>query len=186
MSITLTYLLIFIALVIGGEVFLIPIIYLGMVGTLNLWHVVLVAIAATLVADSLWYVLGRAITEERLRRFPLVRRRVELLERMSGAFASKGAMAVLVLSKFVYGSRIIVQILCGIYRMRYWKYAAVNTVGILAWIGALMLIASVVDTGLAGIKETAYGLQIVFAVFAAAAIVAGILIRRFVTKRWFD
>jgi membrane protein DedA with SNARE-associated domain/rhodanese-related sulfurtransferase len=101
-------------------------------------HALILAIAATLLADSLWFFFGR-------------RRGVAILEflakmsldpetyvsRAQSAYSRHGSGAILV-SKFVPGLSAIVPPLAGLSRLALWKFLSLDALAALIWAGAYM------------------------------------------------
>jgi membrane protein DedA with SNARE-associated domain len=124
------YIFVFIGLVLGGETILLPAIYLCMTGVLRLSYVTALMVVATVVSDVLWYYAGRGavpfLTKKELK--PRVQKAVTGLSSMF----KRNDSYVLFMSKFIYGTRIAAQVLCGMHRMPMRKYLAVNTAGVMA------------------------------------------------------
>ena len=103
------YLMLFIGLLLVGEMVLLPALYLAATGRLDALLVIAVAIFAGMLSDFLWYLLGRWYPARAVKK---ISRRLpaERLDRFEQLFARNGA-ALLFVSKFVYGTRIVAQVL---------------------------------------------------------------------------
>ncbi|MCR4330867.1 MAG: VTT domain-containing protein [Patescibacteria group bacterium] len=140
---TIKYVPVFIGLLLGGETVLVPAVYLSAVGILNPFLVFTLALAATLISDSLWYLFGKLMYQTRKllpgeqlntkrlkqrfihRVYARVTPKIELL---SAAFV-KNPIKILVISKFIYGTRTAIQVLSGIYRIPYRRYLTGDLTG---------------------------------------------------------
>src|SRR4051812_22138626 len=111
------YLLLFLALLLGGETVLVPAVYLALVGKLEIAPVVGVASVATILSDSVWFCVGRFLAFERLCRIRwLGKRWPQVLTSTSDLFRRHGLKLVFI-SKFLYGTRIAAQMLAGVTRL---------------------------------------------------------------------
>jgi len=138
---------------------------------------VALAIAATLAADVLWYFFGSMIPWGRLMHLPFLKRRSTLIERLTEAFRVRG-LTVVFLSKFIYGTRIIAQVIAGAHRLPFWRYLAVNTAGIVVWNSILLSFVVFAHTSATIFDGTAWGLR--FGFIAAVVIV---LVLNWIAKR---
>lgn len=130
------YLFLFVGMFFAGETILLPAIFLAITGRLSLAQVILIATAATLLSDLVWYASGRWFPRSALQRLP-GRGTSRLVDGLDRLFARQGARVVF-LSKFVYGTRTAAQILAGVHDMPFRVYFAANILGV----GALTLILS--------------------------------------------
>src|SRR4051812_9796330 len=119
------YTVLFIGLFLNGDTALLAGIYFSLIHQASLGYIVILALVAALLGDAIWYFVGMFITYDRIKQLPYVRNRhdkIDVLEK----FLDKHALKALFYSKFVYGTRMPVQILCGTHRVNVWKYFAVN------------------------------------------------------------
>lgn len=124
------YPLLFVGLLAAGEVVLIPALYLAVTGHLELPVVLGIAISATILSDLGWYGLGRLFPSAALSRLAK-RRGGRLLPWIEQVFTERAARA-LFYSKFVYGTRVLAQLLAGLHAMPLRVYLPVNTIAIVA------------------------------------------------------
>ena len=89
-----------------------------------------VAIGATVLSDLGWYGFGRAFPSKALARLT-PRRAGRLLPWLERLFTERGAQALFA-SKFIYGTRVMAQLLAGLHGMPLRIYLAVNTLAIVA------------------------------------------------------
>ncbi|MEX0739893.1 MAG: DedA family protein [Pseudohongiella sp.] len=177
------YLAIFVGLLLMGEMVLLPAIYMAVTGRIDLAAVIILAVLATLISDYLWYALSR--------RFPsaMLKRKSghvsgEFLARLEQAFNAR-AGRVLFLSKFVYGTRTLVQVLAGIHGMPFRIYSLVNTAGVLAVTASLVLLAYAIIGSTYRLNEIVEQIEIAFLVFVIAAVAGYILLGIKVKQQWY-
>lgn len=176
------YLSLFIGMLFLGEMVLLPAIYLATTGRLDLVAVVILAVLATLISDCLWYALGRSFPNRTLKRVS-GRVSVGLLTGLEQAF-NKRAGKVLFLSKFVYGTRTLVQVLAGMHGMSFRSYLLVNTAGVLAVTGALVLMAYLVIGTTYRLKEVVEHMEIAFLLFVLFSVAGYTLLGRKMRRQW--
>ncbi|MEX0672595.1 MAG: VTT domain-containing protein [Candidatus Paceibacterota bacterium] len=154
-----------------GEAFVLPGIYLGYTGRLDLELVLIFTLCGALLADTFWYTLGLLIPKERLAHYRYVRSRLDRAKPFD-EFFRQHKLRVLFYSKFLFGTRMVFQLLAGIYRVPLWQYALVVLLSNIVWILLLTVIGLVLGAGLATLEDTAFGLQI--ALTALLAVTLGI------------
>lgn len=133
------YLALFVGMIIAGELVLLPAIYLAATQRLDLMTVLTLAILATLLSDFLWYGLGRRFPKRTLRRLA-GKVGYRLLGGVEKTFDA-GGKRVLFMSKFVYGTRTLIQVLAGVHGMPLRSYLATNIAGVLAVTALLTVVA---------------------------------------------
>ncbi len=179
------YPFIFFGLIFGGEVILLPAIFLASTGYLNMVYVVLIALTATTLSDILWYLLGRYLTKEKLYKLPVLKNRKDLADKLS-TFFEKHDLKIMVAAKYIYGIRIIVQIIAGMHNMKFGRYLAVNMFAIAAFLGILVLISSTIATSLSVFEDITSNLITGLTIFAVIVVCSHILIKKWITKqKWF-
>lgn len=194
------YVPIFLGLLLGGETVLVPAVYLSTVGILDPLFVFALALAATLISDSLWYLFGKLmyqtrklLPEEQLntkrlkQRFAhrMYARITPKIERLSAVFV-ENPIKILVVSKFVYGTRTAMQVLSGIYRIPYQRYL----VGDL--LGSVLLIIITFALGL-GIQKVfnatvldVRNILLSFSVFVILFLILSYSAKKTIEKLWFQ
>jgi len=176
------YLALFLGMLVAGEVVLLPAIFLATTGRLDLLFVVSVSISATLISDALWYYLGRRFPTATLRR---ISGRVShpFLNGVENAF-NTGGKRILFASKFVYGTRTIVQVLAGAHGMAWLSYLWVNTAGVLAMTAILVAVSySIVGTAYR-LDDVVQHMEIAFLVFVIITLAGFTLFSRKMKQRW--
>lgn len=121
--------LLFFLLLVGGEVILLPVLHFNLGDKAFLTIVVVLAILASVVSDLVWYSVGRYAS-----RIPLVTENARLRRAKARMGLGPQVLAthwkqLLLLSKFVYGTRTSAQVICGATRRPLAPYLAVDVVG---------------------------------------------------------
>ena len=175
------YIFVFIGLLLGGETVLLPAIYLAFVGVLKLSYVTMIMIVSTLVSDIIWYYVGMGalpfLSKRQMK--PRVQHAVQNLSQMF----QRNDSYVLFISKFIYGTRIAAQVLCGMHKMNFRKYIVVNTAGVLALMAVYSFVVySVLETvdTLGGAK---YRVHYTFIAIVVILVLIQVIIKYFF-KKW--
>lgn len=164
-----------------GEPVLVPALYLATIGVMDIVALMFIAVLATLLADMIWYFIGMHITRERLLKLPWVRRQRNYVEQFSSFFESN-SFRILFVSRFIYGVRIVTQLLCGMHHLSFRKYFAVNAASVLVWMALLVALVVAVDASVTAVQNTAAGLKLAFAVVVALVVAIHLLARRLFGK----
>ena len=178
------YIALFAGMLIAGEVVLLPAIFLATTGRIDLLAVVSISLLATLISDAIWYALGR--------RFP-----APVIHRLSGQFGDKflnsierifnvGGGRILFLSKFVYGTRTLVQVLAGVHGLPFRNYLPINMAGVLAVIMVLILVSYAIVGMTVRIDEVMQRLQVAFLLFVIITVGGFFMFSRMMKKRWAE
>ena len=178
------YLYAFIALLFAGESVLLPVIFLALRGSLDLGAVFLIGVAATLVSDSFWYWLGRKFPPSVYARFT-GRRTEKVMLRLESLFTTKGTQ-MLVLSKFVYGTRIAAQMLSGIHGMPFVKYTASNCLGVILLMSTLVALGYFAGGTAEQLGTVTHTASVAFLAFIVLAVGAHLVIGGIIKKKWFQ
>lgn len=117
------YPIIFVCLLVGLGIILFPSFYLAVMGVFTWWHIIGIMVLATLIADSFWYFVGRGIIPT----FISSRLDHGKYAKKLGEVTEGRELILLFYSKFVYGTRIAVQILCGARKVNYAAFLGINT-----------------------------------------------------------
>ncbi|MDO8551940.1 MAG: VTT domain-containing protein [bacterium] len=176
------YYVIFVGLFFAGETVLLPAIYLGVEGKLNLWLVLCLSLAATILSDLAWYFIGRNIPLSKILSFRFLRSRSKEITQVSRAF-DKHALYILFISKFVYGTRTIAQILSGTHRVPFLPYLAINFSGLFVLNMVIAIVAFVIGKNTV-LEDSTYGLWMALGVFAAVIILLHYISKKILWKIW--
>jgi membrane protein DedA with SNARE-associated domain len=123
------YAIIFVSLLIGGGIILFPAFYLSLTGELTLWYIIGTMALAAVVSDGFWYGVGRGTMPKFLERYTK-RRRTKYLEKASDFIAGRELVMVFY-SKFVFGTRIAAQVICGARKVSFLSFLGVNILGVI-------------------------------------------------------
>jgi membrane protein DedA with SNARE-associated domain len=177
------YVFIFIGLFFFGETVFLPSLYLGFKGTLSVPIVIALMITASLLSDLVWYTIGRWFPKETVVR-RLGERSARHMEQLSSFFDAH-RLKTLFLSKFVYGTRTIVQVLSGMHRTPFWEYMLVNMLGTGALAGATLALAYLTNSTLQALTHTVHRLEIGFLILVGILACVFFFIRQMTIREWF-
>jgi membrane protein DedA with SNARE-associated domain len=131
------YVVIFLGLFIEGEVFLLATSLLAYMAGYSLWSVILVAIVASCLSDTLWFMAGRLVGEARMKKYgkyvliPPIR-----YEGMKKFFCEHGKKT-LFFAKFVYGIGRITIFVSAVAGVRLRMFAMMDFLATVVWSIAL-------------------------------------------------
>ncbi|PZO65559.1 MAG: alkaline phosphatase [Paracoccus denitrificans] len=116
-------------------------------GDMNLWLTILAGTVGSVAGTTVWYFVGQAIGEARLKRFAARHGRILTLspsdiDNASGWFARHGAAAVF-FGRMIPAIRTLISIPAGLAAMPFWRFLAYTTVGSAIWT-ALLTVAGLV------------------------------------------
>ncbi len=169
MDLFLPLFLLFTGIFFAGDIIAIPSLFIAAVSTESFYLILTIAIGATLSADTLWYVLGKYLKKEDLYALPFLIKREKVRNAVDALFKKHGLKTVF-LSRFVYGVRLITQALAGMHKIPFYKYIAVDALGVIVWFSGIALVISLIRLTLGEFHETILGIQI------AAALILVILV----------
>ena len=141
---------------------------------------ILVAVLAAVVADTLWYYTGRRVGMRVLR----VLCRVSLspdscVRQTESIFARWGASSML-LAKFVPGFASVSTALAGAVRIPYWKFVVFDAIGAMLWVGVAVALGYVFREALTDVLDTLAALGHWGLVLLAAALIA------YIASKWWQ
>lgn len=172
----------FVGMLFVGELVLLPATYLAATGRLEIAYVIFIAIATTLIKDFGFYYAGRKFPASALQRIP-GHNTSKLVKGLDRLFAQRGP-EVLFLSKFVYGTRMLAQILAGIHQMPLRAYLIANTLGV----ASLTLVLSGIAWSVAGTArryaDIVNSLEVAFLLFIVIATIAYASVATIARRRW--
>ncbi|MDP3965623.1 MAG: VTT domain-containing protein [bacterium] len=178
------YAFVFVGLLLGGETVLLPALYLAVIGVLNGWLVMGIMIASTVISDGFWYSIGRGLAPHFIERFASEKRALQL-QKISHVITGK-ELIILFYSKFIYGTRIATQMLCGARKINFYRYFAVNTCAVVA-LGAVYYLtvrSSFVIVNY--FSSFHYRLVVVFVLIVAVSAIIHVLVSRLVKRKWYQ
>lgn len=147
----LYYLLLFVGLTVFGDMIMVPAVYLSLSGPLDLGAVVILVLVSDIGSDAVWYWIGKRTTKEKVFSMKIAHRNKAWLSKISNGFEKKG-LRVLAYSKFIYGARIVVRILCGTYRLPFGRYMLINSMTTVIWVGIIAGVAFFFKSSLGSLK----------------------------------
>lgn len=134
------YILLFFGAFFAGDSFVFPGIYLALEKTISLTWFFVVVVSATVLSDAIWYLFGRVLSIKKIRRLSILKNRQENINRILNSFEKYG-IRIIFLSKFIYGTRIITQIIFGSVKYNFFKYLFLNFSIIFVWLGLITTIS---------------------------------------------
>ncbi len=157
-----------------GSAVLLPALHLATTGELDPGVLIFTTLIAMWISDSAWYAVGRALPIESLRRVPALDAGLaRVTAKLSRSTVGLGRL--LFLSRFLYGSRIAVSIVCGLAGMRYRSLALINLASGSVWLGFLFVTAIGVAAALELVAGEALGV---------GAVVAALVLTAFALRGW--
>lgn len=131
------YFIIFFGTLLGGEVVILIASFLAFLGFFNIYLVLLISTIGIIISDSFWYWLGWN-SKDFINRsnflFRLVRYPNYLLENHFNHRIGK----LLILSKFIYGTRTATLVASGYQRLPYRRFIYYNLISIFLWISIVV------------------------------------------------
>jgi membrane protein DedA with SNARE-associated domain len=123
------YLAIFIGAFLEGETILIIGGFVAHRGYLMLLYVIFTAFLGTLLADQLFFFIGRFKGREFLDRCPKWQLRAEKAQRL----LEKYQTLVIIGFRFIYGIRTVTPFVLGMSKVKTWRFVCLNILSALAW-----------------------------------------------------
>ncbi|MBP9771588.1 MAG: DedA family protein [Candidatus Pacebacteria bacterium] len=177
------YVFIFIGLFFFGETVFFPALYLAFRGTLEVHVVIVLMIGATLLSDLVWYAIGRSLPRTTAVRL-MGGRAAHVMESIS-LFFSTHRLSTLYISKFVYGTRTVVQVMSGMYKTPFWKYMLVNILGTTSLAAFILILAYITSSTLVALTDTVHALEIGFLILIVLIAAVHFFIRHAIARQWF-
>jgi membrane protein DedA with SNARE-associated domain len=177
------HLFLFLGMLVGGETFLLPAIYLAIQGTLRFSDVLLLALLATVVSDVIWYTAGRFVPLEKIFSFGIFQKKREAFNKIIGVF-KKHSQKLLYISKFVYGTRTIIQISSGVIRIPFLRYTTINLAGVISYLLVITLLAILTKESLVSLEEVVYYEYVSIAIFIVIIAVIHIWLKKWLGKNF--
>lgn len=111
---------------------------LASAGKLNLAVALMLAVAASLIGDTVWYYLGKTRGMGVLRLLCKVSLEPDVCVRQTSAAYSKHGTRWLLFAKFIPGVSTVAPPMAGIYRVSLWKFIAMDGIGASLWAGVYL------------------------------------------------
>lgn len=175
------YVILFLGMFWGGETAILAGVYFAEIGVMNFHAVIVAALTASIAADIVWYWVGTVLSYDTLKKLPFIRGRRHHIDKLE-RFLEQHALRALFYSKFVYGTRMIVQILCGTHRVNLMKYFGINILGHILIILGMVALGQAVHANLQALRHVAYGIELAFLAILLVVSLLNILIKRLAGK----
>ncbi|MFA4871819.1 MAG: DedA family protein [Patescibacteria group bacterium] len=127
------YIFVFFGTIIGGEVVILAASFLAFLGFFNIFTVMAVALAGTILSDSLWYYIGfrgKDFISKYVEFFYLPKIKFGFFQRNFNHHYGR----FLIFSKFIYGTRTATMIASGHQQVGYKKFLKYNLIGTVIWL----------------------------------------------------
>lgn len=160
----LLYTTLFFVLCVGGESTLVPILYATALGYIDIKVVAILYLFSTVASDGLWYTLGRFLPASKVFAIPLLEKRLSLFESV-GIVVDSHPAKIVFFSKFVFGTRLITQVLCGMRSIPFLRFMWASLLGASVWLTLLYTLLQVIDYSLSSLKGTVLYLQLLLLLF---------------------
>lgn len=169
------------AMVIEGETFLIVAGVLVHLGALSFWEVITIAIFGVIVGDLMWYFIGFYM--RKIKRAERIINSLEsIVERLLPQFKEKPFVS-LVLAKYVYGTNHATLILSGVIGMNLWLFAKAEFVASVIWILVFVTLGYIFGSAALLISNRLSIFLLVVLIFIASFIAIQRAIFRYYEKR---
>ncbi len=178
------YVFIFIGMFFFGETVFFPALYLAFRGTLEVAIIIELMIAAALLSDLIWYLIGRFAPRPTATRM-MGGRAALVMEKLS-AFFAKHRLRTLYFSKFVYGTRTVVQVLSGIYKTPFPQYMIINILGTASLAAVILTLAYLTNSTLDALTDAVHTLEIGFAIMLVVLACVYLFIHQKIVRTWFQ
>ncbi len=177
------YVFIFIGLFFFGETVFFPALYLAFRGTLTVSIVIELMIGASILSDLVWYMIGRLTPNTTAIRL-MGHRGARIMERIAPFFTTH-RLKTLYLSKFVYGTRTVAQVLSGMYNVSFGEYMIVNVLGTTSLAMVTLALAYLTNSTLDALTNAVHTLEIGFLILLVLLACIYGFIRHKLLNQWF-
>ncbi len=168
------YILVFVGMIIEGDVLLFTTAFLVHQGVFNIGYMLIIVLAGAIFGDTLWYILGFRLNNY----FPFLRRCVDKVARRFDNQLVNRSFHTIFISKFVYGIHHALLIRAGYLKLPFKKFAAVDFPAIILWVAVIGGFGYVAGASFASLKH-----YLRFAEFGlAAGLMAFFILLYFIKK----
>jgi membrane protein DedA with SNARE-associated domain len=140
-------------------------------GGLNIVAVVTVAVLATVLGNSIGYLIGRVGGRPLLKKLPISEVR---LDRVDNLFERHGGWFILI-ARFFDGSRQLNGVMAGMLQMPWWRFTAWNVPGALIWVGVWSVGTYWLDRDIGDVIAVLKRIEPLAIVLLLAALAAGLV-----------
>jgi membrane protein DedA with SNARE-associated domain len=173
------YLALFLGTFLEGEMFFIMGGVAACQGLLDPYYTALAAISGALAGDNLFYLLGHRQGARLLARPWRLGRKVILAR----SLVRRHAVPLMLLSRFLYGLRMVVPLACGTAGVRPWRFMLLNLVSAIGWTLCFSCLGYFLGGWIVSHLGAVKGLQMVVLLFLAVVAI-GALVTRQVRRRF--
>lgn len=174
-----------IGIMLGGEGIMVPAVYFSFLGYIPFWKLVIISVLANLIADTFWYSLGRFFSFDKIKNSKWFNTYAEKIEQIGKPIKQHG-LKFLFISKFVVGTRTVMQILCGMNKIKIFNYLVVNSVGIVAYLATFYGIAWIFRASLDQMQFSQMVSEISFGVLFVGLIIISVYLGKKAKEKWFQ
>lgn len=135
------YIIVFFGTMIAGEIVILPSVFLASLSVLNIYVVVLLCLMGIMISDNLWYFIGRKF-KTKLSYLGRYFYHYKYQKRVT-VFGEKFIdhyKKYLVMSKFIYGFRIITLLTAGYQKIPYKKFITYNLIGTISELALIVFL----------------------------------------------
>jgi membrane protein DedA with SNARE-associated domain len=181
--VTHAYLISFIAVILWGDISVLSISFLAAQGFIPLLAVAIIAVAATFVADSLWFLLSVSGVMDHVPIWKPFHGTYLRLERRIEKISRHNDLIMLLLSKFVYGTRIVtIAYLAHSKKIKYTKFIEHDMISSILWLTLLVPIGWLAGKGFWWISNVLSDLRLAIT-FVIAVIALFVIFEELIRKR---
>lgn len=156
--------------VIFGDTVILSAGYLAGQGVWNFWNVFSAALLGTMVADTAWFYFG-AKGLEWTRRWHVVKGKHDALIAVIKKHTGSRPFLVLLVIKFLYGTRILTIIYLSMVKVRFLTFFFFDLVGTAVWLFAMVGVGWLAGKGIANVLPAVKGVEYVLGGLGALALV---------------
>ncbi len=176
------WLITYVASAIWGDATIIALAFIAAQGTFPIWVVVVFGYFGTLTGDCIWFLLTYLKFWDKLKRWKKFSDKFEKVDERIQKLGKKSDLYVLIVTKFLYGTRILTILYVGLKKLPFRKFLLYDGIATIFWIIAMSGIG----------YATGKGFQIVIQVFKnvqlgltllVVAIILFILLQKWINKK---
>ncbi len=157
-------LLLFLGAIFPGEEVVLFFAFLAGQDVISIEKVFLFGILGFMTADTIWFLLGRSQFFSKIRSWTILSDERTLVKTIISKVGLKTYPAILIATKFIYGTRVAALILIGIKRIKYIHFFLWDTLALLVWAGIMIPLAWLAGKGTSRYLHIATDTQKIFLV----------------------
>ena len=133
------YLVSFLAPFLGGEILVMTVAFVGSSGIFPFWTIVFFSFLGMLCLDIFWYFLVKSRSVERFKKSKIISAKNYTLERHLEKISDKNDIIILLLSKILVGTRILIIAYISLRKISFKKFLFYDSIPTFIW--AIMLVS---------------------------------------------